>query len=125
MNLQALSVLSAETGLEFAMPSQAAARVKELAAKAKLEDDDMIAMNKALLDVIMTGDFDTYKLLCDENLTCFEPEAKGHLVTGLDFHKYYFDLMKGDGPSAKQDVRNTSIVAPVIKWMCNNTAATV
>lgn len=44
MNLQALSVLSAETGLEFAMPSQAAARVKELAAKAKLEAQKVRAL---------------------------------------------------------------------------------
>ena len=32
-----------------------------------------------------------YRKLVDERLTCFEPFAKGNLVEGLDFHKYYFD----------------------------------
>ena len=40
----------------------------------------MLALNMALLEVIMAGDFVTYKSLCDEKLTCFEPEAKGHLL---------------------------------------------
>lgn len=32
-----------------------------------------------------------FRRLCDKNLTCFEPEAKSHLVEGLEFHKFYFD----------------------------------
>ena len=29
----------------------------------------------------------TPQAFCDESLTCFEPEAEGHLVQGLPFHK--------------------------------------
>lgn len=34
-------------------------------------------------------------MLVDPALTCFEPEAPGVLVEGLDFHKFYFDLPRG------------------------------
>ena len=27
----------------------------------------------------------------DPHLTAFEPEARGNLVEGLEFHKFYFD----------------------------------
>lgn len=29
--------------------------------------------------------------LCAPNLTCFEPEAHGHMLTGMDFHKLYME----------------------------------
>jgi ketosteroid isomerase-like protein len=51
--------------------------------------------------------------LCDESLTCFEPEALGNLVDGLEFHNYYFNLPTS-GPSTP--VQST-IVAPHIRIM--------
>lgn len=27
----------------------------------------------------------------DPTMTCFEPEAMGNLIVGMDFHKFYFD----------------------------------
>eukprot|EP00437_Effrenium_voratum_P054977 CAMPEP_0181522814 /NCGR_PEP_ID=MMETSP1110-20121109/67574_1 /TAXON_ID=174948 /ORGANISM="Symbiodinium sp., Strain CCMP421" /LENGTH=126 /DNA_ID=CAMNT_0023653455 /DNA_START=1 /DNA_END=378 /DNA_ORIENTATION=- len=97
---------------------------RQLAAKADLTDEEMLNLNKALLDLIMAGDFDTYKFICDDKMSCFEPEAKGHMVTGLDFHKYYFDLQQDSG-SGKKEARNTSLVAPHLRWHCNRQAATV
>ena len=32
-----------------------------------------------------------FSKLCDFTMTSFEPEAKGNLVQGLEFHKFYFD----------------------------------
>lgn len=32
--------------------------------------------------------------LCTEEMTCFEPEACSQLVTGMEFHKFYFDHCK-------------------------------
>ena len=29
--------------------------------------------------------------LADPHITAFEPEARGHLVEGLEFHKFYFE----------------------------------
>lgn len=55
-------------------------------------DDDILALNQSLLNAIVRGDYDTYSLLCSDDMTCFEPEAKDCLVKGKDFHKFYFDL---------------------------------
>jgi hypothetical protein len=35
-----------------------------------------------VLNAIVSGDLATYKELCHPSITCFEPEAKGHLVEG-------------------------------------------
>ena len=41
------------------------------------------------------GEAMSFFLLCsklaDPQLTCFEPEAHGNLIEGMDFHKFYFD----------------------------------
>ncbi len=49
--------------------------------------------------------------MCDSTLTCFEPEARGHLVEGLGFHKYYFTMPSAPLPAGaeppKSHVLNT------------------
>lgn len=55
-------------------------------------DDDIVALNQCLLNAIVKGDYDTYSLLCSDDITCFEPEANDCLVKGKGFHKFYFDL---------------------------------
>lgn len=60
--------------------------------------DTLLSLNQRLLDAIMEGDWSTYAELCDETITCFEPESNGHLVEGLPFHHFYFALNEqGDG----------------------------
>jgi len=61
--------------------------------------DELLTLNRRLLDAVMGGDWKTYAELCHDSLTCFEPETLGHLVEGLEFHRYYFDLPSGS-PSA-------------------------
>ena len=34
--------------------------------------------------------------ICSSSLSCFEPEAKGQLIEGMDFHKFYFDNGRRD-----------------------------
>lgn len=45
--------------------------------------------NKSIYLTILYG-FSCRKL-CDPNLTSFEPESLGNLITGMDFHKFYFE----------------------------------
>lgn len=55
----------------------------------------LIALNQKLLDAIAEGDWTTYTGLCDPTLTAIEPEALGHVVSGMEFHQFYFDRASG------------------------------
>lgn len=73
------------------------------------DETELLQLSQRLLDVITSGDWDAYAALCAPDITCFEPEANGHLVAGLPFHKYYFDLPGGGSP------RQSTIAAPSIR----------
>ena len=79
---------------------------------------ELLELNQRLLDSITDGDWETYAELCDPGITAFEPEAGGHLVEGLDFHKFYFDLGGFSGP------HNTTMAAPHV-WMLGADAGVV
>lgn len=73
--------------------------------------NEILELTKQLLESIAAADWTTYAELCDDSLTCFEPEAHGHLVRGLDFHKFYFDLGAAEGP------RTTTMSSPKVRVM--------
>jgi ketosteroid isomerase-like protein len=74
---------------------------------------ELLELSHTLLNSIDGGDWATYASLCDESITCFEPEALGHLVTGLPFHKFYFDL----AGTPTKPARQSSIASPQIRLM--------
>ncbi|HEY2883348.1 MAG TPA: DUF4440 domain-containing protein [Pirellulales bacterium] len=80
--------------------------------------DEILALTRKLLEAIVAGDWKTYEDLCDPQITCFEPEAEGHLVQGMAFHKFYFDLGAPSGP------RTTTLVSPNVRF-CGENAAVV
>jgi calcium/calmodulin-dependent protein kinase (CaM kinase) II len=61
---------------------------------------EIIALNQKLLESIVRGDWAAYAAMCDDSITCFEAEARGELVAGMPFHKFYFEL--GGAPAKKQ-----------------------
>lgn len=71
--------------------------------------EELLDLSKRLLDAIDAGDWDAYTGYCDPNLTAFEPEALGHLVEGMPFHRYYFEL-EANGP------KQSSISSPRV-WV--------
>jgi calcium/calmodulin-dependent protein kinase (CaM kinase) II len=75
------------------------------------ERDELLALNQALLDSIAAGDWNTYASLCHATLSAFEPEARGNLVEGLSFHKFYFDLGGAESP------HNTTMSSPHVRLM--------
>ena len=59
---------------------------------------ELLDVNQRLLDSIVSGDWQTYAELCDPTLSAFEPEARGQLVEGMEFHQFYFELGGRKGP---------------------------
>ena len=55
-------------------------------------ETEIIELTHRLIDSIVSSDWETYTQLCAEDLTDYEPEANGHLVEGMAFHKHYFDM---------------------------------
>ncbi|XP_059407146.1 calcium/calmodulin-dependent protein kinase (CaM kinase) II beta 1 isoform X20 [Carassius carassius] len=66
----------------------------------KARKQEIIKITEQLIEAINNGDFEAYAKICDPGLTCFEPEALGNLVEGMDFHRFYFEnlLSKNSKP---------------------------
>jgi hypothetical protein len=77
---------------------------------------ELLQLNQRLLDSIAAADWNTYQELCHPELTCFEPEARGQLVEGLAFHKFYFDL----GPPSSP--RNSTMASPRVLMLGGDAA---
>ncbi len=71
--------------------------------------EELLRLNQRLLECIAAGDWAVYEELCDPTLTAFEPEAAGHLVEGLAFHRFYFNLGGVTGP------HHTTMSAPHVR----------
>jgi calcium/calmodulin-dependent protein kinase (CaM kinase) II len=75
-----------------------------------VESDELMLLTHQLLDSIAAADWETYADLCDETLTAYEPEARGHRVVGMPFHQFYFEA----GPAKAVQ---TSIIDPHVRLM--------
>jgi calcium/calmodulin-dependent protein kinase (CaM kinase) II len=73
--------------------------------------EELLALNQRLLDSIAAADWATYEELCDPTLTAFEPEARGQLVEGLEFHRFYFDL------GGVKGVHRTTMCSPRVRLL--------
>jgi calcium/calmodulin-dependent protein kinase (CaM kinase) II len=82
---------------------------------AQQDEQELLDLTQRLLDSIAAADWATYTELCDPALTAFEPEGRGQLIRGLDFHRYYFDLGAAKGP------RHTTLAAPQV-WLLGDVA---
>lgn len=74
-------------------------------------ESELMALNAKLLKAIDAGDWAGYAALCDESITCFEPEACGQVIAGMPFHKFYFDLPKGTTP------KQSTMASPHVRVM--------
>ncbi|XP_015764537.1 PREDICTED: calcium/calmodulin-dependent protein kinase type II delta 2 chain-like [Acropora digitifera] len=84
----------------------------------KAREQRIIQLTQKLITSITTGDFETYCKLVDQRLTAFEPEAKGNLVEGLEFHRFYFDNVY----TKRTSPINTTILSPHVHMMGDEAA---
>ena len=82
---------------------------------ATLSDEDVIDANRRLLDAIASGDYESYRDLTSRDMTSIEPETLGQIVQGMDFHRYYFELMK----RRRNAVHPPAIhmISPCVRWL--------
>ena len=77
---------------------------------------ELLDLTQQLLTSISAGDWPAYERLCDPKLSAFEPEARGHLVEGLEFHRFYLELERPPTP------HQTSITAPHVRLLGEDVA---
>nr|XP_022913771.1 calcium/calmodulin-dependent protein kinase type II alpha chain-like [Onthophagus taurus] len=79
---------------------------------------EIIKMTEAVIEAIGTGDYETYRKLCDPNMTSFEPETLGNLIEGVDYHKFTFDNLY-----PKQKAIKIRILNPHVRLLGDNAAS--
>ncbi|XP_061175253.1 calcium/calmodulin-dependent protein kinase type II delta chain-like isoform X4 [Saccostrea echinata] len=86
--------------------------------KSMCRKQEIIKLTEQLIAAITSGNYEDYTKYVDPSVTCFETEAMGHLIVGMDFHKFYFDhvLSKNNKPL------NTSILNPHVHLLGEDAA---
>ena len=82
-----------------------------------VRDQEILSVNQAMLESVVSSDWAAYAKHCAEDVSCFEGETNGHLVEGLPFHQYYFDLSAGDGPATPVTV---TMARPHLRWLSDD-----
>ncbi len=83
-------------------------------------DQDILAINQAMLDCVVNGDWHGYASTCDSSLSCFEAETNGVLAEGLDFHRFYFP--NSSDPAGKPSCVNVTMARPHVRWLSDEAA---
>lgn len=83
-------------------------------------DQDILAINQAMLDCVVNGDWHGYASTCDSSLSCFEAETNGVLAEGLDFHRFYFP--NSSDPAGESSGVNVTMARPHVRWLSDEAA---
>lgn len=68
----------------------------------------LLDLSQQLLDSVDRQDWETYTRLCDPSLSAFEPEGIGHLIEGMPFHQFYFE-MEGTGRAKQSTISSPHV----------------
>ena len=81
-------------------------------------DRAILTRNQEMLESVVTGDWAGYATFCAEDLSCFEAETVGHLVEGLPFHQFYFDLPNDGG--VMPPAVTVTMSRPHLRWLSDS-----
>lgn len=81
-------------------------------------DQEILAINQAMLESVVRGDWPSYAALCSSDLSCFEAETNGVLAEGLEFHRFYFELPPS--PEAGATPVQVSMARPHLRWLADD-----
>ena len=82
-------------------------------------DRDILAINQAMLESVLQGDWSSYAAFCSDDVSCFEAETNGVLVEGLAFHRFYFADSDSDNSSTPARAQVT-MVRPHLRWLADD-----
>lgn len=82
-----------------------------------VEEKEIIRLTQQLINSVADRDYKEYSKLCIEEMTCFEPETCSQLVSGMEFHKFYFDHLPANPKAVQQ-----SIITPKVHMLGENAA---
>ena len=98
----------------------------------------LLETNQSLLNSIVDLNYEAYDFLCSDDMSCIEPETNRNVVSGKEFHKYYFDVfgsIKKDGEegetgmmaetAATTTTTKVTMVMPHVQIMCEGNAAVI
>ncbi|GAB1604667.1 hypothetical protein Ahia01_000748200, partial [Argonauta hians] len=83
---------------------------------------EIIKLTEQLIAAITSSDFEGYTRFVDPHVTCFEPEALGNLIVGMDFHKFYFDHVLSKNSKTLNTTLNTTILNPHVHLLGEDAA---
>ncbi|OEU11857.1 Calcium/calmodulin dependent protein kinase II, association-domain-containing protein, partial [Fragilariopsis cylindrus CCMP1102] len=80
----------------------------------------LIELNQSLLNSIVDLNYEAYDFLCSDDMSCIEPETNRNVVSGKEFHRYYFDVFATTTTTTK-----VTMVMPHVQIMCEGNAAVI
>ena len=126
--LQAVIKATARGACSATVPTAAAASMRchsihydsRSGVQSRPKEMDVLRCNAELLSAIGEGDWHTYSRLCADDITCFEPETAGQQVSGLDFHRFFFENAGADGDGDASDAQaGAGAAAAPLNTMCS------
>jgi len=80
-------------------------------------DRDILALNQAVLDCVVNGDWQGYAGYCCSSLSCFEAETEGVMVEGLPFHRFYFPQSVAPSTASASHPVSVTMSRPHLRWL--------
>ena len=75
----------------------------------------VLARNQDLLNAVCAMNWSAYSAMCDPSLSCFEDESRSHFVSGLAFHKIYYDA--AHPKASTQRLKQATMASPHVRFV--------